>query len=63
MLQSQQSPPLPFCAPTFPHLQTLQRMGGALPPQMIQQLGGMGGLQNLMKAMEGMDKPGGGRGR
>jgi hypothetical protein len=30
---------------------------------MIQQLGGMGGLQQLMKAMEGMDKPMGGRGR
>jgi len=42
-------------------LQTLQRMGGALPPQLIQQMGGMGGLQQLMKAMEGMDK--GGRGR
>jgi signal recognition particle subunit SRP54 len=41
--------------------QTLQRMGGALPPQMIQQLGGMGGLQQLMKAMESMDKGGGRR--
>lgn len=39
-------------------LQTLQRMGGALPPQLIQQMGGMGGLQQLMKAMEGMDKGG-----
>lgn len=38
--------------------QTLQRMGGALPPQLIQQMGGMGGLQQLMKAMEGMDKGG-----
>jgi hypothetical protein len=43
-------------AATF--VQTLQRMGGALPPQMIQQLGGMGGLQQLMKAMDGMDKGG-----
>ena len=39
-------------------LQTLQRMGGALPPQLIQQMGGMGGLQQLRKAMDGMDKGG-----
>lgn len=58
---------MPCCRPLWPVLvcvslpsllQTLQRMGGALPPQMMQQLGGMGGLQQLMKAMESMDKPG-----
>ncbi|WIA37924.1 hypothetical protein OEZ86_001301 [Tetradesmus obliquus] len=36
--------------------QTLQRMGNALPPQLIKQMGGIGGLQQLMKSMEGMGK-------
>eukprot|EP00879_Flechtneria_rotunda_P006329 GHRR01006652.1.p1 GENE.GHRR01006652.1~~GHRR01006652.1.p1 ORF type:complete len:520 (+),score=205.24 GHRR01006652.1:452-2011(+) len=34
--------------------QTLQRMSGALPPQLIKQMGGIGGLQQLMKSMENM---------
>jgi signal recognition particle subunit SRP54 len=34
--------------------QTLQRMSGALPPQLIKQMGGINGLQQLMKSMEGM---------
>lgn len=36
--------------------QTLQRMSGALPPAIIKQMGGMGGLQQLMKSMESMGK-------
>lgn len=36
--------------------QTLQRMSGALPPQLIKQMGGIGGLQQLMKSMENMGK-------
>jgi signal recognition particle subunit SRP54 len=36
--------------------QTLQRMGNALPPQLIKQMGGIGGLQQLMKSMESMGK-------
>eukprot|EP00197_Chlamydomonas_leiostraca_P013012 CAMPEP_0202865184 /NCGR_PEP_ID=MMETSP1391-20130828/5319_1 /ASSEMBLY_ACC=CAM_ASM_000867 /TAXON_ID=1034604 /ORGANISM="Chlamydomonas leiostraca, Strain SAG 11-49" /LENGTH=499 /DNA_ID=CAMNT_0049544989 /DNA_START=206 /DNA_END=1702 /DNA_ORIENTATION=+ len=33
--------------------QTLQKMSGALPPQLMQQLGGMSGLSSLMKGLEG----------
>jgi len=32
--------------------QQLKQMSGALPPQIMNQIGGMGGLQSLMKAME-----------
>lgn len=43
------------------------QMARALPPQMLQQMGGLGGLQNLMKQMNSADfanmlGPGGGRG-
>lgn len=31
-----------------------QHMSKVLPPQMLKQIGGMGGLQNLMKQMGGM---------
>lgn len=33
--------------------QTMQKLGGALPPQLLQQMGGMGGLAELMKGMGG----------
>lgn len=33
--------------------QSLQKMGAALPPQLLNQLGGMSGLSNLMKSMDG----------
>jgi signal recognition particle subunit SRP54 len=33
--------------------QTMQKMGAALPPQLLKQIGGMGGLQSLMKGLEG----------
>lgn len=32
--------------------QHLKQMSGAIPPQMLNQLGGMGGLQKLMQAMD-----------
>lgn len=32
--------------------QQLKQMSGALPPQLMNQIGGMDGLQSLMKAME-----------
>lgn len=34
--------------------QTMQNMSRALPPQLLKQMGGIGGLQTLMKSMEGM---------
>ncbi len=33
--------------------QTMANMSRALPPQLLQQMGGIGGLQNLMKGLEG----------
>jgi signal recognition particle subunit SRP54 len=36
----------------------LQQLQGALPPQLMQQLGGAGNLQAMMKQMEGMNIPG-----
>jgi signal recognition particle subunit SRP54 len=36
--------------------QTIQRMSGALPPQLLKTLGGPGGLQQLMKSMESMGR-------
>ncbi len=33
--------------------QTMAKMSRALPPQVMQQLGGMSGLQSLMKGLEG----------
>ena len=33
--------------------QTMQNMSRALPPQLLQQMGGIGGLQQMMKSMEG----------
>lgn len=33
--------------------QHLKQMSGALPPQLMNQIGGVGGLQSLMKAMDG----------
>lgn len=35
--------------------QNLQQMAGAIPPQMLKQIGGMGGLQNMLKQLEGQD--------
>ena len=32
--------------------QQLRQMSGALPPQIMNQIGGMSGLENLMKAMD-----------
>ena len=32
--------------------QQLKQMSGALPPQIMNQIGGMNGLQDLMKAMD-----------
>ncbi len=32
--------------------QALGKMGRALPPNLLQQLGGMGGLQSLMKGLD-----------
>ncbi|KIY99827.1 hypothetical protein MNEG_8137, partial [Monoraphidium neglectum] len=45
--------------------QTMQRMAGALPPQLLKQMGGASGLAQLMKSMEQMQgggPPGGGGG-
>jgi hypothetical protein len=45
--------------------QTMQRMAGALPPQLLKQMGGPSGLAQLMKSMEQMQgggMPGGGGG-
>ncbi|KAI8464732.1 MAG: subunit of the signal recognition particle [Monoraphidium minutum] len=46
--------------------QTMQRMAGALPPQLLKQMGGASGLTQLMKSMEQMQgggmMPGGGGG-
>ncbi|GBF94810.1 signal recognition particle 54 kDa [Raphidocelis subcapitata] len=46
--------------------QTMQRMAGALPPQLLRQMGGPSGLAQLMKSMEQMGgggmMPGGGGG-
>jgi signal recognition particle subunit SRP54 len=42
--------------------QTMQRMAGALPPQLLKQMGGPSGLAQLMKSMEGMGGGGGGGG-
>jgi len=39
--------------------QTMQRMAGALPPQLLRQMGGPSGLAQLMKSMEQMGGPGG----
>ncbi len=33
--------------------QSLQNMSRALPPQLMAQLGGVGGLQSLMKGLDG----------
>jgi signal recognition particle subunit SRP54 len=35
--------------------QNLSQMASALPPDMLKQIGGMGGLQGLMKQFEGKD--------
>ena len=48
--------------------QTMQRMAGALPPQLLKQMGGASGLAQLMKSMEqmqggGMPGSGGGKSR
>ncbi len=36
--------------------QTMANMSRALPPQLLQQLGGAGGLAQLMKGLEGQGK-------
>ena len=35
--------------------QNLSQMAGAIPPHMLKQMGGMSGLQNMMKQLEGKD--------
>ena len=35
--------------------QAMAQMGKCLDPRMLKQIGGMSGLQNLMKSMNGMD--------
>ena len=35
--------------------QTCGRQAGAIPPHMLKQMGGMAGLQNMMKQLEGKD--------
>ena len=43
--------------------QMQQHLGKMLPPQALQQMGGAGALQSLMKAFEGAAGAGGGGGR
>ena len=35
--------------------QNLQQMAGAIPPQMLKQMGGLGALQGMLKQLEGKD--------
>ena len=38
--------------------QTMQKMSAALPPALLKQIGGVNGLRDLMKGMEGGKMPG-----